>query len=149
MAAIRSNLSHSASQITQICNLFLDHVKVAERILLVLPPFTREHSVFSVGAAVQSPSFYCERLDIFRPRQRSRSASVPRKSRNMKKKVKILEHQFFCLASKTQCSPPGPIDRGHLMQAGLGGKSLSFVDTSDAEMFHVRCISEVARRRGI
>ena len=54
----------------------------------------------------------------------------------MKKKAKIWDHHFFCLASKTQCSPPGPIDRGHLMQAGLGGKSLSFMETSDAEMFH-------------
>ena len=54
----------------------------------------------------------------------------------MKKKAKIWEHQFVCLASKTQCSPPGPIDCGHLIQAGLGGKTLSFVETSDAEMFH-------------
>ena len=51
----------------------------------------------------------------------------------MKKKAKIWEHQFVCLASKTQC---GAIDRGNLMQAGLGGKTLSFVDTCDAEMFH-------------
>ena len=51
----------------------------------------------------------------------------------MKKKAKIWEHQFVCLASKTQCGPP---DRGNLMQAGLGGKTLSFVDTCDAEMFH-------------
>ena len=41
---------------------------------------------------------------------------------------------FFGLANRTQCSPPGPIDCGHLMQAGLGGKSLSLVETSDAEI---------------
>lgn len=54
----------------------------------------------------------------------------------MKKKAQIGEHQFICLASKTQCSPPGPIDHGHLIDAGLGEKTLSVVETSDAEMFH-------------
>ena len=142
MAAIRSRLSHSASLLTPPRNYPTTQPVPGssqsrrENFAGTAAPFTCGHSGFSVGAAVQSPSFYRERLDIFRPRQRSRSASVPRKSRNMKKKAKIWDHHFFCLASKTQCSPPGPIDRGHLMQAGLGGKSLSFMETSDAEMFH-------------
>ena len=28
------------------------------------------------------------------------------------------------------------MDRGHLMQAGLGGKTLNFVESTDAEEFH-------------
>ena len=46
------------------------------------------------------------------------------------------EHTFVCLASKVQSSVPGPIDRGRLMQAGLGERLLSFVESDDAEMLH-------------
>ena len=130
MAVIRSRLSHSASLLTPPRS-YPHH---GENVFAgTAPPFTSEHSGSTVRSAVQSPASYRERIDIFQPYHRSRSASLPRRSRNMKKKAKIWEHQFVCLASKTQCSPPGPIDRGHLIQAGLGGKTL---ETSDAEMFH-------------
>ena len=68
---------------------------------------------FYVGAAVRSASCHDEHLNIFRPRQRSRSVSA-RRSR----KRKSWDHTFFCLASKSRCAPPSPMDRGRLMQAG-------------------------------
>ena len=138
MAVIRSRLSHSASLLTpprSYPNTPSVRQGRGENITGTGTPFTSGSSVGSAGC-FQSPSFYRERMDIFRPYNRSRSTSAPKRSRNIKKKAKIWEHQFFCLAKKTQCSPPGAIDRGHLMQAGLGGKTLSFVETSDAEMFH-------------
>ena len=82
-------------------------------------------------------SSHRERFNIFRPqvsRQRSRSVSVPRKAK--KRKLQFWEHCFCCLASTTQCSPPGPMDRGRLMQAGLGGKTLSIMESADAEDLH-------------
>ena len=94
----------------------------------------------SAGPSVQqgsSSSFHREQFKIFQPqvsRQRSRSVSVPRKSK--KRKLQLWEHCFCCLASTTQCSPPGPMDRGRLMQAGLGGKTLSFMESIDAEDLH-------------
>ena len=36
----------------------------------------------------------------------------------------------------TQGSPPGPMERGHLMQAGLGAKTLSFMQSTDADDLH-------------
>ena len=82
-------------------------------------------------------SSHRKRFNIFRPQvsqQRSRSVSVPRKAK--KRKLQFWEHCFCCLASTTQCSPPGPMDRGRLMQAGLGGETLSIMESADAEDLH-------------
>lgn len=80
---------------------------------------------------------FSERLNIFRPGgnlQRSRSASSSR--RNKKRKIQTWEHTFICLSKMSQCSPPSPMDRGRLMQAGLGAKSLCILEHTDAEDLH-------------
>lgn len=102
---------------------------------------------FHVGASVHSSSTSCyrERLSLFQPNQRSRSVSS-RKPKTTRKR-KMWEHPFVCLASKAQSSPPGPIDRGHLIQAGLGEKLLSFVDIDDAEMLHENLLQAFPRLR--
>ena len=140
MAFIRSRLSESANILNRprsnspsvhgTCRNRGDNVLSATAAL-----HTPERPGSSATSSGQTPSFYRERVDLFRPYYRSASGSTSRKSRHAKK-AKIWEHQFVCLGSKTQCSPPGAIERGHLMQAGLGGKSLSFMETSDAEMLH-------------
>jgi len=40
------------------------------------------------------------------------------------------------LASKVQDYSPSPMDRGQLLQAGLGDKNISFVESADAEDLH-------------
>ena len=115
MAVIRSRLSHSASLLTLprsypytppvhhgFCQGRGENVFAG-----TAPPFTSEHS----GSAVQSPSSYRERIAALSPQSICVSIQEIEKHKN---KAKIWEHQFVCLASKTKCSPPGPIDRGHL-----------------------------------
>ena len=46
------------------------------------------------------------------------------------------EHTFICLSSKAQSSPPGPMERGRLIQAGLGDKPFSMYESNDAEDLH-------------
>ena len=58
-----------------------------------------------------------ERLNIFRPRSQDRH----QRSRQAKKR-KPWEHTFCCLAIKTQRLPPGQMQRGELIPAGLGEK---------------------------
>ena len=94
---------------------------------------TQRHPIQST---LQPPQLWQpERLSIFRPRDsRRRIRSLLNRTRSRKRK--LWERTFCCLASKTQTSPPGPSERGYLLQAGLGGKTLSFIESSDAEELH-------------
>ena len=87
------------------------------------PPYSR-HSPYPVQSSA-------ERLNIFRPRSQDR-----RQRSRQAKKWKPWEHTFCCLAVKTQRLPPGPMQRGKLMTAGLGEKFLVFNEDADAEEVH-------------
>ena len=45
-------------------------------------------------------------------------------------------HDFICLARNDQDTPPSPMERAKLMQAGLGLKKLTFFEDIDNESFH-------------
>ena len=133
LAAIRSRLSHSSSLLTPPRSYPNTQPVPGSCPGRGENVFAGEYSGFSVGTAVQSPSFYRERLDIFRPHQRSSSASVPRDRETLRKKPKYGSTNLFVLPAKPNVVHQAP---STVMQAGLGGKTLSFVDTCDAEMFH-------------
>ena len=84
-----------------------------------------------------------ERINIFRPQaKRQRRSSAPNP-----KKRKYWEHTFCCLASRVQESCPSPIDRAHLLQAGLGDKRISIIESADAEDLHFHLLEAFSKLR--
>ena len=55
------------------------------------------------------------------------------------------QHDFLSLANIDQVSPPSPMERAKLMQAGLGLKSLSFPDCCGSDYFHQELIDAFPR----
>ena len=84
-----------------------------------------------------------ERLELFRPTPYDRRTNT-RESGKKKKRTKttIWQHDFVCLSSRNQCTPPSPFQRASLLQAGLGLKSVSFIDCSDSDKFHSEILEE-------
>lgn len=81
----------------------------------------------------QGPQNRLERLSLFRPRAgepQSRNRSIK------KRKVSFWSHDFICLARIDQCVSPSPMDKAKLIQAGLGLKSVSFLECGGVESFH-------------
>lgn len=79
-------------------------------------------------------SYQRERLNLFRPKPYARAGA--RGQKGSKKKIAMWEHDFCCLATTTQDTPPTPLQKAQLFQAGLGMKTLRFLDSSDAGFFH-------------
>ena len=51
-------------------------------------------------------------------------------------KLSMWEHEFICLASISQSSPPSPMEKAELIRAGLGPKKLSLFQYRDSAEFH-------------
>ena len=77
-----------------------------------------------------------ERRELFRPRPYNSSWQGRGRKGPSKRKITMWHHDFICLASTGQDTPPSPMDRALLMQAGLGLKHLSFPECSNSEMIH-------------
>ena len=96
-----------------------------------------------------------ERLQLFRPRPFSWSSSSfsghGRGSRHSsyknKRRVATWQHDFVCLARMDTNSPPSPLGRGILLQAGLGVKRIIFADCHDSEIFHSEILEEFPKLR--
>lgn len=76
-------------------------------------------------------SYQRERLNLFRPRVYGTQGQ----KRGKRKKIAKWEHDFCCLASTMQDTPPTPMQKAALFQAGLGMKNLHFLDSDDASLF--------------
>ena len=80
-----------------------------------------------------------ERLRLFRgmtsvrPRSAAAGRSTPMRERS---RVATWQHDFVCLASKEQGTPPTSLERARLLRAGLGLKSLTFFEGDDSTAFH-------------
>ena len=57
------------------------------------------------------------------------------------------EHTFICLANKTQSSPQSPMEKGQLIQAGLGGKLLCMFEHCDADELHHELLNTFPKLR--
>lgn len=90
-----------------------------------------------------------ERLRLFRPatvftprpiaRRPFSAASQARKRRTHI--VRTWTHEFVCLSDTQQSTPPSPLERALLFQAGLGLKSVSFTaDSDDSTVFHAELL---------
>ena len=96
-----------------------------------------------------------ERLQLFRPRPFSWSSSSfsghGRGSRHSsyknKRRVATWQHDFVCLARMDTKSPPSPLERGILLQAGLGANRIIFADCHDSEIFHSEILEAFPKLR--
>lgn len=91
----------------------------------------------TVSPQIQS----AERLRLFRqfrPMPVNQYTQPGKALRPARKRARVAKwrHEFVCLADKEQDFPPNPIQRAHLLQAGLGSKVLSFLDVDDPDIFH-------------
>ena len=105
------------------------------------PGSSGAHNYYNPAAGPSSSAHPAERLSIFRPRGRQRSKFSAQRA----KKRKLWEHTFCCLASRKQRAPPGPMERGVLMTAGLGEKSIVLDEVADAEEVHMELLQAYPR----
>ena len=122
--------SSSASHIRETRNILAEAVSRLDR--LSNPSSSDGSQSSDQHLRVRQQTRSTERLDLFRPRP----YTPFRGQRSKKKRNATWLHEFVCLSSATQTVPPSPLERAELMQAGLGLKSISFLDCSDSDMFH-------------
>lgn len=81
----------------------------------------------------QRPSWMQERHNLF--------------GRKKTKKVKLSmwEHEFICLSSTDEVSPPSPMDKALLIRAGLGPRKLSLFEYGESFEFHETIMSAFPR----
>ena len=122
--------SSSASHIRETRNILAEAVSRLDH--LSNPSSSDSSQSSDQHSRVRQQTRSTERLDLFR----SRPYTPFRGQRSKKKRNATWLHEFVCLSSATQTVPPTPLERAELMQAGLGLKSISFLDCSDSDMFH-------------
>ena len=122
--------SSSVSHIRETRNILAEAVSRLDR--LSNPSSSDGSQSSDQHLRVRQQTRSTERLDLFRPRP----YTPFRGQRSKKKRNATWLHEFVCLSSATQTVPPSPLERAELMQAGLGLKSISFLDCSDSDMFH-------------
>ena len=94
-----------------------------------LPSCSYLPSTHSVASRVHRPPWMQERHNVFGARKGNRKKS---------KKVRLAmwEHEFICLAHCGQKTPPSPMEKAELINAGLGPRKLSLLDFGESWEFH-------------
>lgn len=58
------------------------------------------------------------------------------KRKSKKTKISMWEHEFICLADINQSTPPSPMEKAELINAGLGPKKICLFEHGEAFEFH-------------
>ena len=121
--------SSSASHIRETRNILAEAVSRLDH--LSNPSSSDISQSSDQHSRVRQQTHSTERLDLFRPRPYTPFRGQKKNGSKKKRNAKWL-HEFVCLSSATQTIPPSPLERAELMQAGLGLKTIIFLECSDS-----------------
>ena len=82
---------------------------------------------------------------VQRPSWMQRKGKGPKKSKKVK--LSLWEHEFICLASCGQLTPPSSMEKIDLIRAGLGPKKIPFLDFGEPFEFHDEITSAFPKLR--
>jgi hypothetical protein len=134
----RNLLAEAVATLERLTSSQPDLAPVSSRTFSQPQPPVSSHLVSNSARPTQDGRTHArsERLNLFRSRTVNwNSSRRPSSSRN-KRKISTWQHDFICLAKTHTTSPPSPLEKGILLQAGLGLQRLSLTDCNDSELFH-------------